>query len=144
MIREFGHEQFSDWDTSVETEVSVKGIGKVDVVGRIGDATIAIECGRTNQKKVFALKKHFDVVLHIPYCYTWNLININKEEINHQVFVAMIKKELKRRKLPPFKKGKVFCLEEGECSLPSGRDGFPEEAMQIAGLLTINQAKKKN
>jgi hypothetical protein len=29
-------------------------------------------------------------------------------------------------------RAKHLCLEDGECSLPSGRDGFPHEAIEIA------------
>ena len=140
MIRELGSS--GEYDTKVETEVPVEGIGVVDVVGLIGEVAVAVECGKTNPKKILALKEHFDIVLHIPYCYTWGLVNIDMDELEHQLAVALVLKELKKRKLN-FEKGKAICLEEGECSLPSGRDGFPEEAMQIAGLLPTNQVKKK-
>jgi len=129
MIRELGCQ--TDFPVSVETELSVKGIGKVDVVGRIGDATIAVECGKTNPKKILALEERFDIVLHIPYCYTWGLVNIGMEELNHQLAVALFGKVLeKHEKTKNFEKHKWICLEEGECSLPSGKNGFPEEAMQ--------------
>ena len=140
MIRELG-QNCKDFPTSVETEVSVKGIGKVDVVGQIGEVTIAVECGKTNPKKILALEEHFDIVLHIPYCYTWGLVNIDMDELEHQLAVELLAKGLKNAKVN-FEKYKWFCLEKGECSLPSGRDGFPEEAMQIAGL-HINHVKKK-
>lgn len=143
MIRELGQIDYvKDFPTSVETEVAVKGIGKVDVVGRIGEETIAVECGNTNLKKILALEEHFDVVLHIPFCYTWGLININTDEIMRQLACAKLGKALEKKNLK-FERNKSFCLEEGKCSLPSGRDGFPEEAMQIAGLLSTNQIKKK-
>ena len=91
-----------------------------------------------------ALEEHFDVVLHIPYCHTLNLINIDMDEITRQLFVGLIAKELEKRGLTKgLQRNKRFCLEEGECSLPSGRDGYPEEAMQIAGLLPTNQVEKK-
>ena len=126
-------EDFEGFSHLVETEVSVNGVGKVDVVGHIGDVTIAVECGRTNLKKIIALKEQFDVVLHIPYCYTWEFIDINMDKVCHQLYSSSCFKELKR-KLPEadIVRNKVFCLEEGECSLPSGRNGFPEEAIQIA------------
>ena len=143
MIRELGQIDYvKDFPTSVGTEVAVKGVGKVDVVGRIGEETIAVECGNTNLKKILALEEHFDVVLHIPFCYTWGLININTDEIMHQLACARLAKALKKENLE-FERNKWICVEEGKCSLPSGRDGFPEEAMQIAGLLPTNQIKKK-
>jgi len=122
---------------SVDTEVSVEGIGKVDVVGWIGEATIAVECGRTSQKKIEVLRKHFDVVLHIPYCYTWDFFDVNTEKIEHQMLVSSVFKEVEKNEKLKGKGGnivrnKVFCLEEGECSLPSGRKGYPDEAIKIA------------
>lgn len=143
MIRKLGQENFPDDPTKVETEVPVEGVGKVDVLGRIGEATVVVECGNTNPKKIWALEKQFDIVLHIPFCYTWNLININVDEIIHQLVVALVVKELEKRQLTKaLERNKAICLEEGECSLPSGRCGFPEEAMQIAGL-TIDHIRKK-
>jgi hypothetical protein len=145
-IREFW--KGKGYPISVDTEVSVEGIGKVDVLGRIGESTIAVECGTTSQKKIEALKKHFDVVLHIPYCYTWDFLDINTEKIAHQIFVSSVIKGLEKdaelkKKGYKIAKGKAICLEEGDCSLPSGRKGYPKEAMQIAGL-TINQINEKN
>lgn len=144
MIRKLGKENFPDWSTSVETEVPIEGVGKVDVVGQIGDVTIAVECGNTRANKIFELHKHFDVVLHIPYCYTWNFMDINIDEITHQLFTGMIAKELKRRGYAKgLERNKPICLEEGECSLPSGLKGFPDEAMQIAGLSKSNWEYRK-
>lgn len=131
-------------ESSVDTEVSVEGIGKVDVVGQIGDVKVAVECGITSLKKINLLKEHFDVVIHIPYCYTWDFYNINIEKIHHEIFASSVFKSLKRGwPTEEILRNKVICLEEGECSLPSGRDGYPKEAMQIAGL-TIDQVKEKN
>lgn len=132
-------EDFEGFSHSVETEVSVKGVGKVDVVGYIGDdtdninVTIAAECGRTNPAKIEAMKEQFDVVLHIPYCYTWDFIDINRDKVCHQLFTSSVFKGL-RKKRPELDivRNKVYCVAEGECSLPSGRNGFPEEAIQIA------------
>ena len=136
IIRKLGEEKFTDLPISVETEVFVKDLGKkVDVVGHIADASIAVECGRTKPKKISDLEEHFDVVLHVPYCYTWNLFTLNIPKIEHKIFVTLVGKELERRNIASFEKGKAICLEKGECSLPSGRDGFPEEAMKMAGLL---------
>lgn len=134
MIRQIAKD-FEGFSHSIETEVSIKDVGKVDVVGQIGDVTIAVECGRTNLRKIKVMKEQFDVVLHIPYCYTWEFIDIDIDKVCHQLFTSSVFKELKRR-LPEedIVRNKVFCLEEGECSLPSGRDGYPEEAMQIAGF----------
>ena len=132
-IREFWKRK--GYPISVETEFSVEGIGKVDVVGWIGESTIAVECGRTSQKKIEALRKHFDVVLHIPYCYTWDFLNIDIDKVEHELFCASLFKELKKRGHNVVR-NKVFCLEEGECSLPSGRKGYPEEATKIAFSLT--------
>ena len=143
MIRQIAKDRKCE-EFSVETEVLVKGIGKVDVVAQISDATIAVECGTTNPRKIKVLKENFDVVLHVPYCYTREFIDINIDRINHQLFVCSVSKKL-RKELPDweFIRNKVYCLEEGECSLPSGRNGYPKEAMQIAGL-TINQVKERN
>jgi len=136
MIREIGHKTFTDSPVKVETEVCVKGIGKVDVVGRIGDSTIAVECGNTNMHKISALRGLFDIVLHIPYCYTEELFKIDMDELEHQLVVAVILKELEKRNLAKgMERNKPICLEEGECSLPSGRNGYPEEARRIAELL---------
>lgn len=144
MIRELGKGNFPDFLTSVETEVSIKGIGKVDVLGWIGEATIAVECGNTNPMKILALERHFDVVLHIPFCHTINLFNINMDEIVHKLVVGLVYKELERRDLTRhLVRGKIVCLAQGECSLPSGKDGFPEEAIKIAGFLTNQSEKKK-
>jgi len=135
MIRELGHNTFPDFPVTVETEVCVEGIGKVDVVGRIDEATIVVECGQTNEEKILALKEQFDIVLHIPYCYTQELFKIDIDELEHQLIVAVILKSLEKRNLAKgMEKNKLICLEEGECSLPSGRNGYPEEATRIAGL----------
>jgi hypothetical protein len=119
-----------------ETEVTVDGIGKVDVVGWIGEATIAVECGRTNPEKIEVLKKHFDVVLHIPYCYTWGLVKIDLDELNRQIFAGSVLKGVEKELGVKGETRKPFCVEEGECSLPSGRKGYPEEARKIASSLT--------
>jgi len=81
---------------SVETEVYVEGIGKVDVVASIGDATVAIECGTTNPKKIRSLKERFDIVLHVPYCYTSDLVHLDKAELEHQIMVVNVGKELRK------------------------------------------------
>jgi hypothetical protein len=139
MIRKWGYKTFPDSPISVETEVCVEGIGKVDVVARIGEATMAVECGNTDFRKVLTLKEHFDVVLHFPYCHTHELFKLDMDELEHQLFVAMILKRLKNHKLTKdVRKGEPMCLEEGECSLPSGRNGYPEEAMRIAGISNTN------
>jgi hypothetical protein len=127
----------SDRDVYVEPEVLVEGIGKVDVVGKIDETTIAIECGNTTFKKIVDLKKRFDVVLHIPYRYTPSFVKIDVEEIEHQLITTQLTKRLKKKlKTTDWKivRNKVYCLEEGECSLPSGRGGYPHEAMKIAGI----------
>lgn len=126
---------------SVETEVYVEGIGKVDVVASIGEATIAIECGTTNAEKIGALKERFDIVLHVPYCYTLDLCHLDRAELDHQIMVVNIVKKL-RKKGHNVVTGKAFCLEGGNCSLPSGRKGFPHEAIRIAsGHLEEEKAK---
>lgn len=134
MIREIGRSALADAPISVETEVSVKGIGKVDVIGHIGDVTMAVECGMTSLKKILALEKQFDIVLHIPYCYTPHyVIKIHKDEIVHGIVCALLGKEMRKLNISS-ETGKQICLEEGTCSLPSGREGYPKEAMQIAGF----------
>lgn len=147
MFRELGQKNFPDWNIKVETEVPIEGIGKVDVLAQINEVTIAIECGNTNPKKILKLEEKFDLVLHIPFCYTQNVIDINTEEINHQIFATMIHNDLvsTHRKgilLEKPEKDRPICLEEGECSLPSGRDGFPDEAKQLAGLTTKRSKEK--
>jgi hypothetical protein len=129
-IREFW--KGKGFPISVDTEVPVEGIGKVDVLGRIGESTIAVECGTTNQKKIEALKKHFDVVLHIPYCYTWEFLKIDWNEVERRIFAQLVLKQVVRESGIKGETRKPICLEEGECSLPSGRDGYPEEAIEIA------------
>lgn len=142
LLRKIFKEKLMGFPTSIDTEVSVEGIGRVDVVGQIGEGTIAVECGNTDLKKILALEERFDVVLHIPFCHTWNLVNINIDEIVHQLFVSIVGKELERRGVRGMEKNKIICLEEDECSLPSGRDGYPEEALQRVGL-SINSVKKR-
>jgi len=132
LIREIGRKwDEKSVDYSVETEVYVKGIGKVDVAASIGEATIAIECGTTNAKKIGALKERFDIVLHVPYCYTLDLYNLDRDELDHQIMVVNVFKEL-RKEGHELTTGKAICLEAGECSLPSERGGYPHEAIQIA------------
>jgi hypothetical protein len=95
LMREIGR----SWDKkSVETEAHVEGIGKVDVVASIGDSMIAIECGTTNPKEIRALKERFDVVLHVPYCYTPDLCHLDKAELDHQIMVAKLGKELRKHR----------------------------------------------
>lgn len=130
---ELMREKGKTWEKkSVKTEVQVKGIGKVDIVATFGDATIAIECGTTNAEKIAALKEKFDIVLHVPYCYTGDLYGLKKDELSRQIMVVNIGKGLEAKGLGPVVRGKILCLAKGECSLPSGRDGYPEEAIQIA------------
>ena len=107
MIRELS--THTDFPVSVDTEVSVSGVGKVDVIGKVGEVIIAVECGKTTLKKILALKEHFDIVLHIPYCYTWGIVNISMDELNHQLAVALMGKELERQKLGDFEKNKKIC-----------------------------------
>lgn len=133
LMRELGR---TDQKKSVETEVYVKGIGKVDIVATIGDANIAIECGTTNAEKIRALREKFDIVLHIPYCYTQDLYGLKEDVLTHQIFVVNVFKELEAEGLGPIERGKRLCVEAGECSLPSGRNGYPEEAIQIASRHT--------
>jgi len=127
LMRELGR---IDQKKSVETEVHVKGIGKVDVVATIGDATIAIECGSTKPQRIQQLMERFDIVLHVPFCYTRDLYYLDKNELDHRILVTNFFKLLKAEGLSP-EKGKPLCVEDGECSLPSGRKGFPHEAIQI-------------
>lgn len=132
LMREIGRNWSETWDErSLETEAYVKGICKVDVVATIGDATIAVECGTTNHKKIGALKERFDIVLHVPYCYNGDLYHLDRDELGHQIMVINIFKELRKEGIP-IERGKPFCLEDGECSLPSGRDGYPHEAIELA------------
>jgi len=145
LMREIGHN--SGGDFLLETEAYAEGIGKVDVLATIGKATIAIECGTTNPKKIGALKERFDIVLHVPYCYTGDLYHLNKGELDHQIMSANLFKMAKANteiKELGYKvvKGKTYCLEDGECSLPSGRDGFPHEAIQIAAGHTKDEQKQ--
>jgi hypothetical protein len=137
LMRELGR---TDQKKSVETEVPVKGIGKVDVVATIGDATIAIECGSTKPEKIQQLMERFDIVLHVPYCYTQDLYGLKEDVLKHQIFVANVlnrfETELKTKGIGRFERGKRLCVESGECSLPSGRKGFPHEAIQIASAHT--------
>jgi hypothetical protein len=134
MLRQIAKE--GEHEASVDTEVSVKDIGKVDVVGQIGDVTIAVECGTTKPRKIIALEKNFDVVLHIPYCYTWELVKVDWNEVKRRIFAEMVSKGVERELGIKGETRRPICVEEGECSLPSGRDGYPIEAMQIAGLTT--------
>jgi hypothetical protein len=133
LMRELGR---TDQKKSVETEVTVKGIGKVDVVAMIGNATIAIECGTTKPEKIQQLMEKFDIVLHVPYCYTQDLYGLKEDVLKHRIFVAnlmnRLETQLKAKGIGPVERGKEFCVEDGECSLPSGRKGFPREAIQIA------------
>lgn len=116
---------------SVETEVYVKGVGKVDVVATIENVTLAVECGNTQPEKIRALRERFDIVLHVPYCYTEDLCGLKKDELDHQILAVDLFKRLKAAGFEP-ERGKHICLEDGECSLPSGREGFPHEAIQMA------------
>jgi hypothetical protein len=75
-MRELAKDYQTHDRSSVETEVPVKGVGKVDVLCKIGDVTIAVECGNTDAKKVLCLAKRFDVVLHIPFCWTTKLVHL--------------------------------------------------------------------
>ena len=58
LSKEFFSEEF---ETSFETEFTVKKLGRVrvDVLAKIGEARVAVECGETNQQKFQALKEHF-------------------------------------------------------------------------------------
>jgi len=134
MLRSLAKEVCSDeFSTSIKTEFTVEGIGRVDIVGFIGEATIAVECGNTSQEKILKLRKHFDVVLHVPFCHTLDLWKLDTEEIVHQLRVSRIGKELEKRgQKGKFEKNKVMCLEKGICSLPSGRRGYPKEAYEIS------------
>ena len=79
-------------------------------------------------------------MLHIPYCYTEDLYHLDRDELDHQIMVINVFKELKRA-YPEVEKGKRMCVEEGECSLPSGRNGFPHEAIRIASGHLEEQTK---
>ena len=132
MLRILAKETVSDeFSTSIKTEFTVEGIGRIDVVAFIGGATIAVECGDTSLEKILKLQKHFDVVLHVPFCYTSDFWKLDTEKIVHQLSVSIIGKDLEKRgREGKFERNKVMCLEKGICSLPSGRDGYPKEAYE--------------
>jgi hypothetical protein len=129
-IREIGQKTKSE--CSVKTEAIVKGIGKVDISAKIDKATIAVECGGTDMWKIAKLRQKFDIVLHVPYCFTSDLYHLDAEQFEHQVMVSNLIHEFRERGLPEGEKGRPICLEEGECSLPSGRMGYPKEAIELA------------
>jgi hypothetical protein len=133
LLRNLMKENFSDeFSTSIQTEFTVKSVGRIDVVGFVDEASIAVECGNTSPEKIFELEKHFDVVLHIPYCYSLDFLQLDTQKIGHQLFVSIIGKQLEKRGYE-FEKNKPICLEEGVCSLPSGRQGYPKETCEKGG-----------
>lgn len=144
MIRELGQKWYPESHVTIETEVCVEGIGKVDVVVIIDEVTIAVECGNTPAKKISELEEHFDIVLHVPYCYTRELFKIDFDELEHELACTFIAKELEKQNLTKgMVRNKPICLEKGECSLPSGRNGYPEEAIRMAGLSSVDLIGKQ-
>jgi len=116
----------------VATEVSVQGIGVVDVAVSFGDATAIFECGETSKEKIELLKENFDVVVHIPYCYTKRFISFDFNEIAHRLFVHAVTNKIdedldrNRVKIENFPD---ICLELGDCP-PSRRTNFWEQAVK--------------
>lgn len=47
-----------------------EGRGKVDVAGQCRGVWIAFECGQSSELKIEALRTMYDIVVHLPYCYT--------------------------------------------------------------------------
>lgn len=66
MLRKLGAER-------VKTENNFAGF-TVDVVGWFrrwdGHVTVAFECGNCEEERIKKLKEIYDVVVHLPYCYT--------------------------------------------------------------------------
>jgi len=56
---------------TIVRESKIKGInGFVDVVGYWPSLTVAIECGKTSKERIATLQSHYDIVIHLPYCWT--------------------------------------------------------------------------
>lgn len=56
---------------STVLEAKAPGIkGRVDVAGYWPSVTVAIECGKTPAGRIEGLRTHYDVVVHLPYCWT--------------------------------------------------------------------------
>ena len=109
----------NEFETSIDKEFIFKKLGriKIDIVANIGGSMIAVECGNTTFNKIQKLKKHFDIVLHVPYNYTSEHWNIEIKEIIDKLAISLIAEELKRRNEHRFERNKIFCLEEGKCSI---------------------------
>jgi hypothetical protein len=59
----------------------------------------------------------------------------NREKLEHEIITSLLAKKLEKAGLTKgMERNKEVCLEEGICSLPSGRSGYPEEARRVAGL----------
>lgn len=97
LLRILAKETVSDeFSTHIQTEFIIEDIDKIDVVGFMGEAKLAVECGDTNQEKIKNLQNHFDVVLHVPFCYTNDFFSLDTEKIVHQLVVSNISKELEK------------------------------------------------
>ena len=57
---------------------------------------------------------------------------IDFDKMEHLIVVGLVAKQLEKRGVTGFEKNKILCLGKGECSLPSGIEGFPKEAIRIA------------
>lgn len=60
---------------SITTEGKIQGFkGTVDVLGRFDNGRIAVEVGDCSKGRIETLKQHAEVVIHIPYTWTPNLV----------------------------------------------------------------------
>jgi len=94
----------------VETEVSIEGVGIVDVMAYSDDVRVVVECGHTTPKKILALEQVCDVVIHIPYCYTPQFIEFDFEKIQRKIISHGVAKQL-RKEGHTVVVGKRYCLE---------------------------------
>lgn len=84
IIRELGAQKII---VEAEKHIGVQRYPKsftsfIDVVGEFPKhQTIAIECGNCSKERIAKLKKHFTIVVHLPYCHTPQLVTKSPKAI---------------------------------------------------------------
>lgn len=63
----------------------------VDVAGFKNNIKIAFECGDVSQGKIESLKLYYDIVVHMPYCWTPGFF-IHDRKLTHMIENEMFKR----------------------------------------------------
>jgi len=69
-------------------EIVEEGEGNVDIAGKCRGVWVAFEVGNSSRAKIESLQEMYDIVVHLPYCYTpdttWPISTLEKQ-LDHKI-----------------------------------------------------------